>query len=126
MKKLIIFLILISFLVTACKEKPIGGETDEHGCLPAAGYTWCESKQKCLRTWEEECSLTIEQAIEIAQNSECAEQGILTNNYFYNDATKTWWIDLELEKPGCAPACVIKEETKTAEINWRCTGVIVD
>ena len=24
-------------------------------CLASAGYTWCESKQKCLRVWEEPC-----------------------------------------------------------------------
>jgi len=36
-------------------EPLIGGETDEHGCLVSAGYTWCEPKQKCLRIWEEEC-----------------------------------------------------------------------
>lgn len=41
-----------------CKmEKQIGGETDAHGCLVAAGYTWCEEKQKCLRTWEESCTI---------------------------------------------------------------------
>jgi len=34
----------------------IGGETDEHGCLVAAGYSWCEEKQKCLRSWEENCT----------------------------------------------------------------------
>ena len=33
----------------------IGGDKDEHGCLIAAGYSWCESKQKCLRSWEEIC-----------------------------------------------------------------------
>lgn len=33
----------------------LGGDTDEHGCKPSAGYSWCESKQKCLRIWEEEC-----------------------------------------------------------------------
>jgi hypothetical protein len=33
----------------------IGGQKDEHGCLPAAGYSWCEQKQKCLRAWEESC-----------------------------------------------------------------------
>ena len=33
----------------------IGGDTDEYGCLIAAGYSWCESKEKCLRVWEEEC-----------------------------------------------------------------------
>ena len=31
-----------------------------------------------------------------------------------------------IEKPGCLPACVVSERTKTAEINWRCTGVMVD
>jgi eight-cysteine-cluster-containing protein len=34
----------------------IGGDRDAHGCLIAAGYSWCESKQKCLRVWEENCS----------------------------------------------------------------------
>jgi len=33
----------------------IGGFKDKHGCLGAAGYTWCEAKEKCLRTWEEPC-----------------------------------------------------------------------
>lgn len=33
----------------------IGGETDEHGCYIAAGYSWCKTKQKCLRTFEEDC-----------------------------------------------------------------------
>ncbi len=33
----------------------IGGDRDEHGCLTPAGYSWCESKQKCLRAWEESC-----------------------------------------------------------------------
>ena len=33
----------------------IGGQKDAHGCLIAAGYSWCESKQKCLRIWEEPC-----------------------------------------------------------------------
>jgi hypothetical protein len=32
---------------------PIGGETDEYGCLIAAGYTWNQTKQKCVREWEE-------------------------------------------------------------------------
>ena len=36
-------------------DQLIGGDTDEHGCLIAAGYSWCETKQKCLRTWEELC-----------------------------------------------------------------------
>ncbi|MCL5666290.1 MAG: immunoglobulin domain-containing protein [Patescibacteria group bacterium] len=37
-------------------EQVIGGQKDERGCLIAAGYSWCEAKQKCLRTWEEACT----------------------------------------------------------------------
>ena len=33
----------------------IGGDQDEHGCYLMAGYNWCESKQKCVRYWEEGC-----------------------------------------------------------------------
>ena len=174
----------MSIFVLGC-EKPIGGETDEHGCMLMAGYAWCESKQKCLRDWEEECPapppeedygltpeeceakggravnivggdacdedetnigvvkgfispniccipgrvrLTQEQAIEIAQNSECTEKGTLTDNIMYNEVTQTWWIDLdmkeEFKKDYCNPACVAIEKTKTAEINWRCTGAL--
>jgi hypothetical protein len=34
----------------------VGGDRDEHGCINSAGYSWCEAKGKCLRTWEESCS----------------------------------------------------------------------
>src|SRR4030042_1984336 len=33
----------------------VGNDRDKHGCIPSAGYSWCEVKQKCLRTWEEPC-----------------------------------------------------------------------
>ena len=38
-------------------QKLIGGDQDAHGCLIAAGYSWCQSKNKCLRTWEETCPI---------------------------------------------------------------------
>jgi hypothetical protein len=44
---------------------PIYGEADEHNCIASAGYTWCESKQKCLRTWEEECPATVVEGVEL-------------------------------------------------------------
>jgi len=38
-------------------ETPLlGGDRDAHGCIPSAGYSWCEEKQKCLRIWEENCT----------------------------------------------------------------------
>ena len=33
----------------------VGNDRDAHGCIPSAGYSWCEVKQKCLRPWEEKC-----------------------------------------------------------------------
>ena len=30
-------------------------QTDEHGCLVSAGYTWCDSQQKCLNTKKDLC-----------------------------------------------------------------------
>ena len=38
------------------QQNIIGGDKDEGGCLVGAGYSWCESKQKCLRVWEESCA----------------------------------------------------------------------
>jgi putative hemolysin len=52
----------------------VGGDKDEHGCIPSAGYTWCESKQKCLRTWEEECPNTNTQIANPASVN-CTDQG---------------------------------------------------
>ena len=35
----------------------VGNDRDSHGCIGSAGYSWCEIKQKCLRSWEEKCGL---------------------------------------------------------------------
>ncbi len=64
------------------------------------------------------------EAREIAANSECGEAGALLENALYNDWTATWWIDLDVEKEGCNPACVVNVRMRQAEINWRCTGVL--
>ena len=33
-------------------ENLIGGQTDQHGCLVAAGYSWNKSVEACIREWE--------------------------------------------------------------------------
>ncbi len=67
-------------------------------------------------------------AMAIAAASGCAEKGRLTKDITHNEYTRTWWIGLDMhpeyEKEYCNPACVVSEETKTAEINWQCTGAI--
>ena len=32
-----------------------GSDRDSYGCIPSAGYTWCDTLQKCIRPWEETC-----------------------------------------------------------------------
>lgn len=44
----------VNKVITPSQEM-VGDDRDEHGCIGSAGYSWCESKNKCLRTWEEEC-----------------------------------------------------------------------
>ncbi len=34
----------------------VGNDSDSHGCIGSAGYSWCEQKQKCIRPWEENCT----------------------------------------------------------------------
>lgn len=69
--------------------------------------------------------MNFDQALAIAQKSECVKNGQLKSTYFCNENSGTWWIDLEpsIKKEGCNPACVINANTKQAEINWRCTGL---
>jgi hypothetical protein len=78
------------------------------------------------QTYFQEAEMTIEEAMAIAQNSDCVQEGRLSDTYVYNKYTRTWWIDLDpfTPKAGCNPACVVYEDTKTAEINWRCTGLV--
>ncbi len=103
----------------------VGANKDSHGCIGSAGYSWCENKQKCVREWEEPCeaNLTASQAIQIAKNSDCAENGEITSKYVYNEITKTWWIDINVQKKGCNPACVVRDDTNETSISWRCTGL---
>ena len=76
----------------------------------------------CAPTAEYCKGMSYEEAVNIAKMSECG-QGALKATHFCNEGTNTWWIDVNLKKEGCNPACVINTETKQAEINWRCTGL---
>lgn len=38
------------------QRRLVGNDRDAHGCIPSAGYLWCEKKQKCVRPWlDKEC-----------------------------------------------------------------------
>jgi hypothetical protein len=102
-----------------------------------AGYPAMESyPRQCMtpdgRSFTEEdicvtsngVSMSLFEAKQVAMASDCVENGTLTDTGICNSDTGTWWIDLDIEKTGCSPACVVDIEAKTGEINWRCTGLI--
>lgn len=64
------------------------------------------------------------EALDRAADSECILEGTLTRERFCNQNTGTWWINLDADKPGCNPACVVDVVTGEALVNWRCTGMI--
>jgi hypothetical protein len=209
----------------------VGNDIDSHGCKTSAGYSWCEEKQKCIRPWEENCTtgehictaeestqiactmeympvcgklvlnmgktvyqtfgnkcsacaamkvvgyvpgecpaekttfmcgdtkgnyMTLTEAVAAAKtdckgdpildctcpkgyrrdstacNPECyystpkclAPSTQCEQTYFCNEGTGTFWLNMNLTKPGCNPACVVDIATGKAEINWRCTGLV--
>jgi len=68
--------------------------------------------------------MTYEEAAAIAEAGLCTDQGPLKETHTCNGTTGTWWIDLDIDRPGCAPACVINIVDETVEINWRCAGAL--
>ncbi len=71
-------------------------------------------------------SIISETEARIIAEKSCIKGGEALGPGIYNGNSKTWWFDANLNatRNGCNPACVVSEETKTAEINWRCTGLL--
>ncbi len=63
-------------------------------------------------------------ALAIAQNSSCASAGEVSVLGTYNNNSGTWWFDITAMNTSCNPACVVSANG-SAEINWRCTGLIM-
>ena len=63
------------------------------------------------------------EARRIAEQSACTKEGTIKETEGYNPNSDTWWFSLGTPKGGCNPACVVSATAKTAEINWRCTGL---
>lgn len=128
--KIIVLVIISIFLVSGC----VFGEDqiDSFEDCVYYGYPVMESYPRQCRVGDELFiegyvgtldGLSLEEARHLAEKSECSAEGELSEVFNYNGNTKTWWFDIVLEKDGCSPACVVSEETRSAEINWRCTGL---
>ena len=75
--------------VAEAEEQNLGSDEDEHGCIGSAGYTWCEEKQKCLRTWEEPCTQEeiFNLLFELKQETEVEFSGIANTNFEWKTST---------------------------------------
>lgn len=92
--------------------------------LAAAGFlTWFY-----LGNGRQDNGLSMAEALEIARAGSCAQTGTVSETGTRNPNSETWWFDVTPSaanaKAGCNPACVVSENGKTSEINWRCTGAI--
>jgi len=80
---------------------------------------------------EQTGTMSVNEARTIAQNASiCTQNTALPNAtlddiYMYNSGSKTWWVNINRNvRDGCSPACVVDEATRTADVNWRCTGAL--
>lgn len=71
-------------------------------------------------------SALVEAEAKAIAEASCVKGGETLSEGSYNPSTQTWWFDANLNsaREGCNPACVVSEVTKTAELNWRCTGLV--
>ena len=90
-KTLIITIIIVLIILGAVigiyyyalnnSEDLVGGDKDEHGCIGSAGYTWDETKQECVRVWEEEMK---EVCIEIGCPEDSLFAGSINSDKYYS------------------------------------------
>ncbi len=107
----ILALMLIALLLAACgapQSTPVAPTATPQSATPQV-----------------EPPISLAAAKQIASDSACLQWGALKDTGVYNPNSNTWWIDLAVDRPNCSPACVVDVKTKTADINWRCTGAIV-
>jgi hypothetical protein len=85
----------------------------------------CAQEEFCVKQGSGE-KLSFAEAKEIAASGSLKSGCLapLKKTHFCNENTGTWWIDVDIDKKGCSPACVVNVVTKRAEINWRCTGLL--
>lgn len=96
------------------------------GCQLTINNTPPETPADTSSATDDVSLLTEVEAKQIAE-SDCIKGGESVEPGYYNPNSKTWWFDanLNVSKEGCNPACVVSEDG-SVEINWRCTGLMMD
>lgn len=102
---------------TDTKCSCISGACKAIAIAPADEY--CTKKDTTIK-------MNYQEALNIASasTSACIKGGELMTQHTCNEGGY-WWIGFKptTAQKGCNPACVVDIVTRTAEINWRCTGL---
>ena len=97
-KIIIILIIVLVFLAGFYYLVLFPNKKDSHGCLFNKGYSWCDFKQKCVKSGEEDCNLTQE--------------------WILSEAKKIIGLDLNV-----IPKETVKWNTKEGEIAFSAKGI---
>ncbi|PIN77365.1 hypothetical protein COV15_02250 [Candidatus Woesearchaeota archaeon CG10_big_fil_rev_8_21_14_0_10_34_12] len=103
------------------KTKMIGGDKDGGGCLIGAGYSWCESKQKCLRIWEEACPESFCERENVEKVYKCGEYVRVVSSLLGGGSTYYEDNMTEIKCPVVAPD-YISEQCRVIE-NINCNEI---
>jgi hypothetical protein len=104
-----LFIILFSARLHAqpdsTKHQMVGGQTDKHGCLVAAGYTWSNVNKTCLRLFEK--------GIALNPGATITTKGAVTYLLFNENKTQA-----EIFVPGI-PGSVILNLSSHKKMTWK-------
>lgn len=90
-------------------------DRDEHGCIGSAGYSWSETKNKCVRAWEEKAkTYPTKEAFIKAEWKTCETATDGVNTFFWKDFMASTMIGYP-ENFLAKWSCVFKKETKLSK-----------
>jgi len=80
-----LFLVSILMFLSGCSQSANNHISSNavHECLGSVGYSWCEAKNKCLRVWEEPCTVN-----DLAKNM-CDRGNVFVCNKYVTDEDRS-------------------------------------
>lgn len=89
---LLIIILIIGIFLTKLNNQPVtvGGQKDQNGCLIGAGYSWCDARKECERSWERYCTSAEPKQVSFS----CSENKIIDATFYPTDDK---YVDLILD-----------------------------
>ena len=75
--------------VSEVPETIVGDDRDTHGCIGSVGYSWCDARQACERSWEQYCTTATPKVALFT----CVEGNTIKATFYPTDDT---YVDLVL------------------------------